>query len=232
MKYAGFIYEWMNKKNGKKYLGSHRGIIDDGYIGSGKNFRRAISKYGLENFERVILEFVANVEDIFAREQHYLNERNCSKSKEYYNISAVARGGDTGNNQDNWKKVSDEWLIILPTREELVIKNMLEFCRQYDLNPSAMSAVARGKRSNYKGYKCRKLTNNRNVKYEYKEFVFMTKEEKSKINSESVKKAKQQNAKPKIKYNGVIYNSLVDAKKATGLSRHLLVKHGELLRNN
>lgn len=232
MNYSGFIYEWTNKKNGMKYLGSHHGTTDDGYIGGGKNFKRAIKKYGIENFDRVIVEYVIERENIFVREQYYLDERECAKSKKYYNISSVAGGGDTGNNQDNWKKVSDDWLVVLPSGEEIVIKNMLEFCRQNSLNSSTMSAVARGKRSNYKGYKCRKLTNNRNVEYEYKEFVFMTKEEKSKINSKSVKKAKRQNSKPKICYDGVTYNSLVEGIESTKMSRYLLIKYGKLLRNN
>lgn len=232
MIYAGFIYEWTNKKNGMKYLGSHKGNINDGYTGGGKNFRRAVKKYGMENFHREIIEYVINEESIFVREQFYLDDRNCAKSKKYYNISPVAGGGDTGNNQNNWKKLSDEWLVTLPNGDEITIKNMLDFCRQNKLNPSTMSAVSRGKRGHHHGYRCRKLTNNRDVHYEHKEYSYMTDEEKKKINSESVKKAKQLTAKPKIKYNGVIYNSLVEAKNATKLSRYLLVKNGELLRND
>lgn len=29
-----FIYLWTNKKNGKKYIGSHKGTPSDGYVGS------------------------------------------------------------------------------------------------------------------------------------------------------------------------------------------------------
>ena len=258
MSYDGFVYEWTNKKNGMKYLGSHVGTIDDGYTGSGKRFLNTVNKYGIEIFDREIVEYVGEKTNIFAREQHYLDERDCAKSKNYYNISPTAGGGDTGAgdkisatkkkmyssgelvmynkgvpmSKEKKERLCDDWLIILPTGEEVVIKNMLEFCRQNNLNPSTMSAVARGNRSNYKGYKCRKLTNNRDVEYEYKEFVFMTKEEKSKINSESVKEAKRQKSKPKIIYNGITYYSLVEAIEATKLSRYLLVKYGELLRNN
>jgi group I intron endonuclease len=232
MLYAGFIYEWTNKKNGMKYLGSHKGTVDDGYKGGGKNFRRAIKKYGIENFERDIVEYVVEETDLFAREQYYLNERNCANSKEYYNISPIAGGGDTGNNHNNWKKVSDDWLVILPSGEEIIIKNMLNFCRQNMLNASAMSSVARGRKGHYKGYRCKKLSNNRNVEYEHKEYTYLSTEEKKKINSDSVKRAKQKNATPKITYNGITYNSLVEAIADTNLSRHLLIKHGILLRNN
>lgn len=257
MKYAGFIYEWTNMKTGTKYLGSHKGTVDDGYTGSGFSFIKAVNKYGIDSFSREIIEFVQDEKDIFIREQHYLNERNCAKSRKYYNISPTACGGNTGAgkkisktnkklfakgkrvarkgiplSEEQKEKLCDEWLVSLPSGEEIIIKNMLEFCKQYKLNSSTMSAVARGYRGHHKGYKCRKLTNNRDVEYTYKQYVYMTAEEKNKINSESVKKAKEMSSLPKIEYNGVVYHSIKKAKEATGLSRYLLVKNGKLLRNN
>lgn len=258
MEYAGFIYEWTNKNNGMKYLGSHSGTIDDGYTGSGKRFLNAVNKYGIEMFDRAIVEYVVEKPNIFVREQHYLDERNCAKSKKYYNISPTAGGGDTGSGdkisatkkrmyssgelvmynkgvpmtEEKKERLCDEWLVILPTGEEMIVKNMNEFCKQNNLHASAMSQVARGKKGHYKGYRCKKLSNNRDVEYEHQEYKYMTTEEKKKINSDSVKEAKKKKAKPKIRYNGVTYNSLVEAKEATGLSRHLLIKNGELLRND
>ena len=255
----GFIYEWVNTNNGMKYLGSHKGNADDGYTGSGKRFLNAVRKYGIDNFCREIVEYVDHEDDLLVREQYYLDERNCAKSKRYYNISPTAGGGNTGSGKkisnthkkafkngertpwckgkkmtDEQKKnlPIDEWLVILPRGEEKYIKNMLEFCRQHKLNPSAMSAVARGKRGHHKGYKCKKLSNNRDVEYEYSEYKYLTHEEKIKINSESVKAAKAKSAAPKIEYNGVVYYSLVNAMAETGLSRFLLVKNGKLLRND
>jgi len=257
--YAGFIYKWTNKLDGMKYIGSHKGTIDDGYTGSGKRFENAKKKYGIENFERMILEYVELPTDILLKEQYYLDKFGCAKSTKYYNISPNAGGGDCGNGhkisatkkrrfasgesvthnkgkamKDEQKlKLADEWEVITPANKVLLVKNMLEFCRQHKLNASAMSAIARGDRRHYKGYKCKKLTNNRNIVYEYKEPPpYLTAEEKKKINSEAVKKSKQQKATPKIIYNGVTYNSLVEAMDDTQLSRFLLVKNGKLLRNN
>lgn len=50
----GFVYVWINRTNGRYYIGSHKGTPDDGYIGSGKAFLRAVKKYGIESFDRVV----------------------------------------------------------------------------------------------------------------------------------------------------------------------------------
>ena len=94
--YYGFVYEWTNNINGKKYIGSHAGTIDDGYIGSGKVFKRAIAKYGIENFTREILEFV-EVKDrkfLLEREKYYMDEVSAYYSKMYYNVAKDVIGGD------------------------------------------------------------------------------------------------------------------------------------------
>lgn len=98
-------------------------------------------------------------------------------AKIYYNkISESKKGKPPPNKGKPMSKkqkdnLSDEWLIKeINTGKEYKIKNMSEFCVLYDLNPSAMSAVARGKSRQHKGYFCKKITNNRNVKYSYKEW--------------------------------------------------------------
>ena len=252
MSYAGFIYEWTNKLNGMKYLGSHKGTDTDGYIGSGKRFENAIKKYGVENFERRIVEYVEKKENILLREQYYLDTLNCANSPMYYNISPAAGGGDCGNGSkisasrkrrfatdlvisnkgkkmsDQQKlKLSDEWEIVTPDNEILIIKNMLEFCRQRHLNASAMSSVARGNRSNYKGYKCKKITNNRNVSYIPKDFKYMSKEDRSRQLKELAIKGGDHHEAVKIEFNGISYNSIAEAKADTGKSYYLITKYGK-----
>lgn len=83
--------------NGKKYIGSHAGTIDDGYIGSGKVFQRAIKKHGIENFTRAIIEYV-EIEDrqyLLQREKFHLDEANAYYSDDYYNVAKDVIGGDT-----------------------------------------------------------------------------------------------------------------------------------------
>lgn len=93
----GFIYEWTNTVNGKKYIGSHKGTPDDGYIGSGKIFQLAIKKYGMKNFSRTILEVVEreDYQFLLEREKFYLDLVGAYNSSDYYNIAKDVMGGDT-----------------------------------------------------------------------------------------------------------------------------------------
>lgn len=86
-----YIYRITNKINGKTYIGQHKyKKLKDSYMGSGKLIRRAQKKYGMENFQKEILEFdIPNVELANDWEQMYiLFER--TKGKAEYNI---ANGG-------------------------------------------------------------------------------------------------------------------------------------------
>lgn len=91
--YYGFVYEWTDLTNGKNYIGSHHGSLNDGYIGSGLLFLRAYKKRP-DKFNRKILEYVyENDRKILLEiEQKYLDLINWYNT---YNISAGARGGNT-----------------------------------------------------------------------------------------------------------------------------------------
>jgi len=49
-----FVYMWVNKDTGRKYVGYHTGSVDDGYIGSGIQFIQDYNK-NPDAFSRVIL---------------------------------------------------------------------------------------------------------------------------------------------------------------------------------
>jgi hypothetical protein len=52
----------------------------------------------------------------------------------------------------------EEWEIITPTGQVLIISNMNQYCRDNNLSSSAMSMVASGNRIHHKKYNCRKLS--------------------------------------------------------------------------
>lgn len=86
--YIGFVYIWTNKINEKKYIGAHIGKIDDGYIGSGVLFKKAIEKYGIENFSREILYIEYEcIENLFLKEMEIINHFDAVNSDSYYNLT-------------------------------------------------------------------------------------------------------------------------------------------------
>ena len=80
-----YIYKITNLINQKIYIGAHStNDINDGYMGSGKGIKCAISKYGIANFQKEILEYFDNVDSMFLKEKEIVNEQFV-KNKNTYN---------------------------------------------------------------------------------------------------------------------------------------------------
>jgi len=71
-----------------------------------------------------------------------------------------------GSKNHAWGKVgpksplAKKYLIIYPDGEEKTIKGLTHFCRQANLSTTYMCEVAKGKRKQYKGYRCFSLEEN------------------------------------------------------------------------
>lgn len=101
----GYIYMILNKVNGKTYIGQRKSTkfcYDDKYMGSGKKLASAKKHYGIENFEKLLIQYVETKEEANEQEifwiAHY-RERGMAQ----YNI---ADGGHTGPGLGH--KVSEE----------------------------------------------------------------------------------------------------------------------------
>ena len=83
----GFIYITTNMINGKKYLGQrkfHRNWQE--YLGSGTALKRAIKKYGKENFERNIVCICCSLEELNQAEYNLSVFLNVVESPDWYNL--------------------------------------------------------------------------------------------------------------------------------------------------
>jgi group I intron endonuclease len=99
------IYEIKNKINGKSYIGQHSSDELGTYWGSGKLIKRAIKKYGIENFERTILERCSNKKELDEREKYWIREKDSINTG--YNLTEGGTGGDTSkfiNYSEEWKE--------------------------------------------------------------------------------------------------------------------------------
>jgi 3'-phosphoadenosine 5'-phosphosulfate sulfotransferase len=86
----GFTYKWINLVNGKWYIGSHKGSIDDGYTASGVRIQAAFLKYGIDKFVREILyEGTAFREE----EERLLVAYDAENNPQSYNLKNSAVGG-------------------------------------------------------------------------------------------------------------------------------------------
>lgn len=88
-----FTYQTKNLINGKTYIGARStNKIDDGYFGSGVLLKKAIKKYGKENFERQILCFFETREEMW-KEEEFLITEDWIKDNSNYNIKGGGLGG-------------------------------------------------------------------------------------------------------------------------------------------
>ena len=90
------VYKTINLINGKIYIGKHKTekLDFDGYFGSGLRLNRAISKYGIENFERKTLYIYNNDKECSDKERELVNENFCDRD-DTYNIALGGNGGNT-----------------------------------------------------------------------------------------------------------------------------------------
>lgn len=88
------VYQTTNKINGKIYIGKHiTKDVNDDYLGSGKTLKKAIEKYGKENFQKIILFVFDNKEDMTAKEREIVNETFIQETSNY-NIVPGGSGFD------------------------------------------------------------------------------------------------------------------------------------------
>ena len=81
-----YLYKITNKINGKFYYGVHNtDNLNEGYMGSGFALKKAYKKYGIDNFEKEIIEFFDTTDDAFKKEHEVVNEEMVRNHQCYNN---------------------------------------------------------------------------------------------------------------------------------------------------
>lgn len=107
-----YVYRITNLINGKKYIGKRSckcKIENDKYMGSGILIKKAITKYGLENFKKEILVICDTDEEAYIKEMEEIEKVKAWSNPLYYNVTNGGRGAGTGES-NHWygKAIPDE----------------------------------------------------------------------------------------------------------------------------
>ena len=73
------IYKTTNLINGKIYIGKYEGKYNY-YIGSGKIIKRAIEKYGKENFKFEVVDKASSIEELNIKEREWIAKLDTYKN--------------------------------------------------------------------------------------------------------------------------------------------------------
>lgn len=97
------VYRTTNLINGKQYIG--KSVYDDpDYLGSGVLLKRAVEKYGPQNFKKTILEHCASEDQLNEREKFWIEIYDAVNDPNYYNVAPGGEGGNLYGNTEEAKK--------------------------------------------------------------------------------------------------------------------------------
>ena len=120
------IYQTTNKINGKIYIGKHQAENpNDAYLGSGVALRNAIKKYGIENFEKIILFDFDNELEMNQKERELITEEFV-KRKDTYNKGVGGEGGPHFKGKTHTEETRKKLSEISKTKPKVYTKESKE----------------------------------------------------------------------------------------------------------
>lgn len=105
-----YIYLIVNAVNGKTYVGQRKSSKEchlDSYMGSGKLLKKAKQKYGIENFEKFLIQYCYSKEETDKAERFWIAEYRC-RGKAEYNIANGGEGASgVHHSEETRRKISE-----------------------------------------------------------------------------------------------------------------------------
>ena len=135
------VYQTTNKINGNIYVGVHTGARRT-YLGSGDNLKRAIDKYGKENFTRETL-FEGTSEEVLEKEKEIVNGEFIAR-RDTYNI--CLGGGMPPVQMGNQHAVGMTY-----THSEKSKKAIAEFNKGKKYTPETIAKISKAKKGTKMG---------------------------------------------------------------------------------
>ena len=125
------IYKTTNLINGKIYIGQDL-ENNPNYFGSGLIFKKAILKYGKNNFKKEILEYCFNKQELCEKEKYWIKKLNSQNKNIGYNITGGGEFGDTLTHNPNREEISKKRNEII--RSEYVRNKISNTLKKYYSN--------------------------------------------------------------------------------------------------
>jgi hypothetical protein len=97
--YEAFVYIWKNITTGKRYIGVHKGTVDDGYICSSNSM---MEDYSQDIFVRQIMAVFKDYNEARDWEANLCNKIDAAANPMFYNMH-------NGNNKTYFKKGYTPW---------------------------------------------------------------------------------------------------------------------------
>jgi len=112
------VYKTTNIITGKIYIGKDESN-NPLYLGSGRILKKAIKKYGKNNFIKEIIEECSSRESLNEKEIYWINKYNSTDPKIGYNIAQGGTGGNTyfGKNESELEEIKLKISNSLKDRE-------------------------------------------------------------------------------------------------------------------
>ena len=104
------IYKITNNINGKFYYGVHNGSNTDTYMGSGRLIKKALNKYGIDNFSKEILMWFDTMDEAYEYEGVVVNQKTVDNPM-CYNLCLGGMGSSGFKHSEEAKKAISKSLI-------------------------------------------------------------------------------------------------------------------------